>query len=112
MRFLPDNVITTRAAATVNSAPISATQLFACAAQLIATGSAAGTMKLQMSNDRPDTPSVPPTNWTDIANATVSVSGAGTYLIPKTDLCYQWVRVSYTNSGTGNITVNFTALGV
>ena len=64
-------------------------------------------MKLQASNDeQPDLRNAGwvPTNWSDISGATVAISGAGAFLIPKTDLCYQWVRVVYTNSGTGTQT--------
>ena len=105
------NIIPVQAAASINGSAIFAANLFSCSVQLAATGSAAGTMKLQASNDESNASGFVPTNWSDISGATVSVSGAGAFLIPKTDLCYQWVRVVYTNSGTGTISVVFKALG-
>lgn len=104
-------IITVQTAASINSTAIPAMNLLSCSAQLIGTGSAAGTMKLQASNDNPLSGGNVPTNWNDIPSATVSVSGAGSYLIPKTDICYEYVRVVYTNSGTGTIAVNFKSIG-
>lgn len=110
MRQLNDNIIPTQAAASVNSAPIPALNLFAISAQITTVGGApGGTMKLQASND--DVPGQPPANWSDIASATVTISAIGTGLIPKTEICYQWVRVVYTNTGTGTISVVIKALG-
>lgn len=114
MSQIDRNLIPLQAAATVNSVALDAENLYQCSAQIVCTGSAAGTLKLQASNDiqlgqQPST--LTPTNWSDIPSATVTVSGAGSYLIPKTDICYQYVRLVYTNSGTGTISVNIKALG-
>lgn len=101
-------------AASVNSTALTAQNLFQCSVQMVCTGSAAGTLKVQASNDtRPGAlPSqVTPTNWSDIPSATVTVTGAGTYLIPKIDICYQYIRLVYTNTGTGTIAANLKALG-
>lgn len=106
-----DNIVAlvSQAAATLSSAAIPALNLFQCSVQFNVTGSAAGTGKLQGSNDVPAVGA--PTHWSDIPSATISVSGAGSFLIPKTDLCYQWVRVVYTNTGTGTVEARFKALG-
>jgi hypothetical protein len=112
MRQLNDNIVTVQAAASVNSAAIPSENLLYISAQLAATGSAAGTMKLQASNDNTNgEDNTVPTNWSDIPSATVSVSGAGAFLIPITNLCYQYVRVVYTNSGTGTISIVIKAIG-
>lgn len=111
MRQVNENIVPVQAAGAVTTAAIPALNLFYCSAQIAATGSAAGTMKLQASNDDPTQGNVTPTNWSDISGATVSVSGAGAFLIPKTDLCYQYIRIVYTNSGTGTISIVFKALG-
>lgn len=109
MRQVNDNIIPVQAAATVTTAAISALNLFYCSAQIAVTGSGAGTLIIQASND--DIQNGPPVNWSAIPSATVAVSGAGAYLIPKTEICYQFVRLVYTNSGTGTISVVFKALG-
>lgn len=112
MRQINDNIIPVQSAATVTTAAIPALNLFSCSVQLAATGAgAAGTLKIQASNDHPVAANTVPTNWSDITGASVSVSGAGAYLIPKTDLCYEYIRLVYTNSGTGTISVVFKALG-
>jgi hypothetical protein len=85
--------------------------------QLVVTGSSPnGTIKLQCSNDKPPAYYTPasflPTNWNDIPNTTVSVSATGTYVIPKTEISYQWVRAVWTHSsGTGTITGNLKSVG-
>ena len=111
MRQVNDTIIPVQAAASVTTAAIAALNLFYISAQIATTGAAAGTLKLQASNDEPTASNAVPTNWSDIPSATVTVSGAGAFLIPKTDLCYQWVRLVYTNSGTGTISVVIKALG-
>lgn len=112
MRQVNEITIASQAAATMNGPAIPSQNLFACSAQITATGSAVGTLKLQASDDNMDgKPSSVPSNWSDIPSASVAVSGAGAFIIPKTDLCYQYVRVVYTNTGTGTIQVVFKALG-
>lgn len=110
MRQLNELVITSQAAATITSPAIPAYNLFACSLQVTTTGSSAGTAILQASNDDPQDNSAP-SNWTAIPSATVTVSGAASVMIPKIDLCYQFVRVVYTNTGTGTISARFKALG-
>jgi hypothetical protein len=114
MRQVNINVIPVQAAATVTTAAIPALNLFSCSAQASAVGAgAAGTLIMQASDDiaGDDGHPGPPSNWSAIPSATIAVSGAGAFLIPKTDLCYQWVRLVYTNTGTGTISVVFKALG-
>jgi hypothetical protein len=111
MRQINDNIIPLQAAATVTTAAIPALNLFYCSAQIAVTGAGAGTLTLQASNDDLKGYNTAPVNWSNIPSATVVVAGSGAYLIPKTDLCYQWVRLMYTNTGAGTISVVFKALG-
>ena len=112
MREVNVNVIPVQIAATVNSSAVPALNLFSCSVQIAATGAAAGTLVLQASNDETSVGyATVPTNWSNIPSATVTVSGAGAYLIPKLDVCYQFLRVSYTNTGTGTISVVLKAIG-
>lgn len=114
MRQIPINILPSQTAANVSSAAISAENLFQISAQIAAVGAgAAGTMKLQASNDVNENFVVQfvPTNWSDIPSATIAVTAPGAFLIPKTEICYQWVRVVYTNTGTGTISVVIKALG-
>jgi hypothetical protein len=111
MRQLNDNIIPLQASATITTAAVNAAYLISMSAQLTATSGAAGTLKVQASNDEPVAANVTPANWSDLTGASVVVSGAGAFLIPKTDLCYQWIRLVYTNTGSGNISVILKALG-
>lgn len=87
-------------------------QLFAVSAQSSVTGTVAGTMKFQFSNDVV-APGVAPTNWSDIPNATVAISNTALYAIAKTDLCYNYIRLVYVStSGSGTMTASINAQGV
>jgi len=112
MRQSNYNIIPAQVAANVTSTALATVNTFYVSAQIIATGPIVGALKLQASNDNPSNPNQSPaSNWSDIPSATVSVSAAGVFLIPKTDLCYRWIRAVYTHtSGTGTVTVNIEAL--
>lgn len=103
------HIIPVQAAASVTTAAIDARNLFACSAQLTATGAGGGTLIIQASDD--DIPNGPPVNWSPIPLATITVTSAGAFLIPRTELCYQYVRLVFTNTGTGTISAVFKALG-
>ena len=89
---------------------------FSC--QAVFTGTPAGTIKLQVSND-PNDPTgkkwndldLAPTlgNWTDVANSAQSVSAAGTFFWDYPQCNAAWVRCVFlhTGSSTAALTVNF-----
>lgn len=112
MRQLNDTIIITQSGASgVNSAAVLAENLFSVSAMAVASGTEAGALKIQASNDNP-VDGTAPSSWVDISGATVTVTAGGTVLIPKLDICYQYIRFVYTHSGgTGNITVKIKALG-
>lgn len=111
MRQFNEEVFAVQAGATLTSAAISSTLLFACSAQAAATSGAAGTLKIQASNDHPVAAGAVPTNWNDIPSATIAVTGAGSFLVPKVDLCYEYIRIVYTNTGAGTIGIRLKILG-
>src|SRR6185312_14090897 len=95
------------ASGTLHSPAVWSQNLFNCSLQGTFAGgtSPTGTLKLEFSND-PGNPLLKtvPTNWNDIPDATVSVTTIASYAIPKTDVCYQWIRITYTPSGgTGTL---------
>lgn len=97
---------------TANGTKIDASQLFAISVQAVSTGTSTGTVKMQMSNDMPlngDMTPFTPTHWSDIASQTTSLTVAGSYLISKFDLCYQWVRPVFTFTGNGTQTITTVA---
>lgn len=85
--------------------------------QAIITGSPVGSLKLQGSNDPvPNSsflvPTYTVTNWTDIADSTEAVTGAGTIMYNVEGVYYNWVRAVYTStSGTGTLTIQFNSKG-
>jgi len=98
------------ASSSQTSITINSADLHLASAQVVITGTAAGAVKLQASNDAPTSGAV--SNWSDISGATVSVSGAGAYLIPELDVCYNHLQAVFTrSSGTGTITVNVHLIG-
>lgn len=100
------------AAGNLASSAIDGDQLISMSLQAIATGTIAGTIKLQFSNDAPSNLSGP-TNWSDITSASVAVSGAEVVAIMKTDISYRWIRATYTaTSGAGNLTINVMSLSI
>lgn len=75
------------------------------------TGTAAGTVKIQMSNDEPAN-GLAPSNFVDISGATVAVSAGGNFIIPSFDICYNYIRAVYTfTSGTGTVTAKAHLIG-
>ena len=102
-----------------NGSQIEASQLYAASFQAyFGDDTAAGTLKVQASNDecfvfyQPGNFTV--TNWTDIPNASASVSSGASVLIPTLQLSYRWLRVVYTagSGGSTTINVNMMALAV
>lgn len=101
-------VLNAPANASVNSTPVYATDIVQTSAQAVASGTAAGTLQMQASDDylpgSPTTSSASqPTHWNNIG-APVTVAGAGSYLIPVIETSYEWLRVSYTDTTGGTAT--------
>lgn len=69
----------------------------------IISGTPTGTIKLQASND-PETNDTqplsnnPPTNWTDIASSSFSLTDEGETMWNVSEVAYNWVRVVYTDA--------------
>lgn len=110
-----DNVpiLSVSSAANSTGAGIDASQMIKMSVQVVATGSAAGTLQLQVSNDpNPNGPmstSFRYTNWSNLGTAT-TVSTAGVQLVAIQDMGYRAIRAVWTGSGVGTIVVNIMAL--
>ena len=100
-----------------NSLPGTIAHAWGYSVQAIITGSAVGTLKLQGSCDpAPDAnyaaANMPVVNWTDIADSSQSVTGAGSLTYDVTKSAYSFVRAVYTAaSGTGTITIQYFTKG-
>jgi len=103
------------------SSVIDANQLIAASfAIYFGDSTAAGTVKIQASND-PTTQgylanpaNFSPTNWVDIPSATASIASGGSALITINQMCYRWLQAVFTHSGGGStkITININALSI
>jgi hypothetical protein len=99
--------------ASFNSAAIPLKNIIMYAMAFIVTGTPTGTVVIQASND-PETNDVMPegvpsptvTNWVTIANSSFTLSAAGETMWNVTDVGYNYVRVSYTDSSSGSSTAH------
>jgi len=115
MRFANEALISgADASANQTSEAFDSSYVMAGSVQAVATGvTAAGTLKVQASNDMP-LPGRAPTNWSDVTGLSVAVAAPGVVLIPKFDVCYQWLRLVFTQSGGANdglITATIKSIG-
>jgi len=103
MRFANEALISAaESSANQTSAAFDASYVIAASVQGVTTGAtAAGTLKVQASNDLP-LPGRAPTNWFDVTGLTVAVAAPGVVAIPKFDVAYQWLRLVFTQSGGAN----------
>lgn len=106
-------IVTTTAAGNTNPIlQIPALQALTISATVYSSGNETGTLKFQACNDNTSPQenllNTALSNWVDISGATVNVAAASTvYLIPKTEVAYQYIRAVYTHSaGAGNVTIN------
>jgi hypothetical protein len=116
MRNYPVTILSAVDTASATGSAIFVGQAVAASFTVYASGDAAGTVKLQASNDIPvgDPVSFVPTHWVDITSATITVaSGTGPALVLAT-MNFQYIRAVYTRSsgGSSTIVVNMSALGV
>lgn len=103
--------------ATTSGPAIPSQFMFALSAQAVVTGTGVGTLNIQASNDNPSTlqrdasGNYQVINWTNISAATVAITGAGSFLIPKLETAYAFTRVQYVfTSGSIALNVNCTRL--
>lgn len=103
-------------AASANLKPIYVGGTALASIQLVFTGTPAGNFKLQLSNDlgRPNSASgeatkyVGVSNWSDMANSSLTVSAAGDIWYDLPDISAEWIRVVWTATGAGSGTPTLT----
>ena len=108
----------TNAAVNQQSEPVNLNYRYGIAIQAVITGSAVGTLSLQGSCDygAPNNPQAGGNdqviNWTDIADSSSAVTGAGTASWNFQGSFYKWIRLIYVaGSGTGTITARSNSKG-
>lgn len=104
------------ATGTLVGTPLATDMMLTISLQAVTTGTLAGTLIIEASNDITSNPtapgggSTPPTNFNQIATVAIAGSPAN-FLIPKLDVCYAWLRVTFTAS-TGIGTISATLKGL
>lgn len=96
----------------LTSSACNISRMTAFSLQSISTGTANGTIKVQVSNDPPSegTNAVIPSNWTDLPGATIAMAAASIQILARTSVSYNWLQVIYTRTGgAGTLTVNIKA---
>lgn len=81
--------------------------------QMNVTGGANGTFKLQGSNDFGSKDAKDPdiSNWADLG-IEIAISSDGSYILQDRDCGYKWVRLVWTGTGAGTVSVRFMVKGV
>lgn len=98
---------TTVATANFNGPPIPIAFASRISAQFNVVGATtpSATGKIQVSNDVPPSGlenQFVPTNWSDLANATIPIAANGPFLTPVAEVCARWARSVFVfTSGTG-----------
>lgn len=111
-------ILTAPDTAGATGAAINSNQLISASFQAICADiTAAGSVKIQASNDSPPQGQLStfvPTNWTDIPNATASVSAgvAPLILIPVCSFRYMRAVYAFTSGGSTTINVQMSAMSV
>lgn len=117
MKYVNSQVLSAADTSSQNGNQIDANQLISASFHAyFGDGSANGTVKIQGSNDitnqgyNPDNFVV--SNWTDVPNASASITSGASALITINQLSYRWLRVVYTRSSGGSSTVTANMFGI
>lgn len=119
MRYVNNYAFNAQPIASANSAALNANQWIALSCMgFFSVTDAAGTLKLQYSNDPANSnlnsSTFVPTNWADVPGATATAtvsSGATVTLYVPVNFVARYYRLSWTRTGgTGTFTVTYEAL--
>lgn len=117
MKSAQVNIYSASNASSSNGSAIDVNQIVSASFQIVTTdATAAGTFKLQFSNDLPttDRQNFVPTNWTDIPSASAVMAAGVAPGIVIANMAFSYIRVSFTRSaGAAVLTkVNMNQLSV
>lgn len=117
MRNLNCQILSGPDTSTQTGKAVDTNQLFSASFQSIFGDlSAAGTVKIQASNDEPPAGNMAPftpTNWSDIPSATSTIASGVGPIITLASINYKWIRAIYTSGsgGSSTVIVNMNAQG-
>ncbi len=102
MRNVNCNILSAVDTSSQNGSQIDSNQLVSASFQAVfGDATAAGTLKIQASNDvaaiQYSSPtSFTVTNWVDIPNASAAITSGSSAVITIPNMCYRWIRAVYT----------------
>lgn len=105
MRQASIQILSAASNATQTGSAFQTKQAVSASFQCVGTnGDEAGTVKIQGSNDVITAGSLPgtPTNWSDITDATSTLSSGAGPMIVIPNMCFAYVRAVYTRSSGGD----------
>ncbi len=111
MKYLNTIVLSAVDTSSQNGPQIDSNQLISASFQTIfGDATAAGTIKIQASNDPAPThytaqSNFTVTNWVDIPSATATITSGASSIITIPQLSYRWLRAVYTRSSGGSTTI-------
>lgn len=119
MRHVNSIVLNALDTTSQNGNQIDTNQIVAASFQAIFSDNiAAGSVKIQMSNDITHDSYQPMNftviNWTDVPNASATVTAGASVVISIPQSCYRWLRAVYTSTtpGTGTVMVQYNGLSI
>lgn len=118
MRVINTNILSAIDTTSQNGVKIDSSQLLQASFQAIfADATAAGTVKIQASNDINtagafNAANFTPTNWSDIPSAVATVASGVCPLITLANMSFGWIRAVYTRTSGGSTTVNVVMFAV
>jgi hypothetical protein len=120
MRQVNQVVLSAVDTASQNGVQIDSNQLINASFQAVfGDSSAAGTFLIQASNDvaplnysGSSSAQFVATNWTNIPNATATITAGGSAIISLSEMSYRWLRAVYTHSSGGSSTVKVSMFGM
>lgn len=117
MRKLSQLVLSGADTGSVNGSQLDCGEWVSASFQIVfGDSTAAGTFKLQASNDifQPggQSSNFTVTNWTDIPSATATIASGASALITVNVMSYRWIRAVYTRASGGSTTVSVNVLAL
>lgn len=116
MKYVNATIMSGADTGSVTGGQIDTSQVVSASFQPVTGDSdAAGTVKLQASNDldlQGTVSNFAVTNWTDITSATSTIASGVGPLIEVANMKYRWIRAIYTRSSGGSTTISVNMFGV
>lgn len=117
MHFLNASALSAVDSASQTGSPLDANQWVSASFHAyFGDATAAGTVKLQASNDinttQYNSQNFQPTNWVDVPSQSATIAAGASALLTIPNCSYRWLRVVYTRSAGGSTTINVNVMAL